>query len=144
MSNIDLVQAKNEDVEGIYLLDSCENDAYSIDTISKMVLDDNTYTLVARANGLVVGYVSYSFALDEAELIKIVVDREFRGQGIASSLLKTSFLKLKSDGIKTVFLEVRVDNSVAKKCYEKMGFEHFHTRQKYYNGIDAMLYRLSI
>lgn len=142
MSSVDFVKANIEDVDDIFSLDKAEKDAYSRGTISSMVMDEKSYTMLAKIDGKTVGYVNFSIAIDEAELIKIVVDGGCRRQGIATKLLDKSLLELKNGGVKIVFLEVRVDNESAKKCYEKMGFEHYFTRPKYYCGIDAMLYRL--
>lgn len=142
MSSVDFVKASDRDIDDIFLLDKAEKDAYSLDTISSMVVDEKSYTMLAKIDGKTVGYVNFSIAVDEAELIKIVVDSGYRRQGIATKLLDKSLSELKNSGVKIVFLEVRVDNESAKKCYEKMGFEHYFTRLKYYNGIDAMLYRL--
>lgn len=144
MSSLEFLKATSEDTGDIFLLDLGENDAYSKELISQMIFGENNYTIVAKECGKVVGYASFSYVLDEAELIKVVVDRGHRRQGVASALLQKSFYELKKSGVKSIFLEVRVDNESAKKCYEKLGFEHYYTRQKYYNGIDAMLYRLKI
>lgn len=142
MSSGEYVEAHSSDVDDIFLLDKSEKDTYSYASISSMVLGENSYTLVCKMRERMVGYANFSIAVDEAELIKIVVDKDYRRQGIASNLLEKSLVALKNRGVKIVFLEVRIDNEGAKKCYEKMGFEHYFTRPKYYNGIDAMLYRL--
>ncbi|MBE5738263.1 MAG: ribosomal-protein-alanine N-acetyltransferase [Clostridiales bacterium] len=144
MTNFTLRDANIEDIKQIYLIDSLEKDSYSLDTISSMVASDTSMTIVVEDMGRVIGYIHYSIALDEAELIKIVVSGDYRRQGIASRLLSHTSSILKEKGVKIVFLEVRIDNDPAKNLYEKNGFVHYFTREKYYNGIDAMLYRLKL
>ena len=136
--------AELSDAEKVYNLDSTEKDSYSLDTISSMLSSDNAYTMIVEDDAKVIGYISFSIAIDEAELIKIVVDNGYRRQGIAADLIKDSIDELKNRGVKIIFLEVRVDNTPAKKLYEKTGFIKYYTREKYYNGIDAELYRLKL
>ena len=144
MSNYSIRMAELSDAEKVYNLDSTEKDSYSLDTISSMLSSDNAYTVIVEDGAKVIGYISFSIAIDEAELIKIVVDNGYRRQGIAAGLIKDSIDELKNRGVKIIFLEVRVDNTPAKKLYEKTGFIKYYTREKYYNGIDAELYRLKL
>ena len=142
MSNYIFRNAEALDSEKVYSLDATEKDSYSLETISAMMSADNAYTLVVEDNDKVIGYINFSIAIDEAELIKIVVDSNYRRQGIASGLISKALEYLQNNGVKIVFLEVRVDNIPAKNLYEKTGFVKYYTREKYYNGIDADLYRL--
>ena len=144
MSNCLIRKAEIIDSEKIYGLDSTEKDSYSLDTITSMISADNSYTLVVEDNGSIIGYINFSIAIDEAELIKIVVDGNYRRCGIASSLISSAIEALKEQGVKIIFLEVRIDNTPAKNLYEKSGFVKYFTREKYYNGIDADLYRLKL
>jgi ribosomal-protein-alanine N-acetyltransferase len=43
-------------------------------------------------------------------------------------------------GLRTVFLEVRTDNSVAIRLYEKKGFTRRFTKQSYYNDGNPAYY----
>ena len=133
-----------EDGEKVYLLDSTEKDSYSLDTINSMLGAETSYTLVAEDKGRVIGYINFNIAVDEAELIKVVIDVNYRRQGLAGSLISNAIETLKEQGVKIIFLEVRVDNTPAKNLYEKYGFIKYYTREKYYNGIDADLYRLKL
>ena len=144
MSNFLIRQGKSIDSEKVYFLDSTEKDSYSLDTINSMLSADNSLTLVVEDVDKVIGYINFSIAIDEAELIKIVVDSNYRRCGIAKSLIDRAVETLKEQGIKIIFLEVRVDNVPAKNLYEKSGFIKYFTREKYYNGIDADLYRLKL
>ena len=144
MNNIAIRVAGLDDLDGIYCLDKSELDAYLKETIEKTLQDSSASTLVAETDGNIIGYINFSFVLDEAELNKVVTHRDYRGRGIASALINDSIRILKEKGIVTIFLEVREDNVVAQKLYEKIGFYFYYTREKYYNGVDAKLYRLDI
>lgn len=144
MSDFLIRKAGVEDGEKVYLLDSTEKDSYSLDTINSMLGAETSYTLVTEDKGRVIGYINFNIAVDEAELIKVVIDANYRRQGLASSLISNAIETLKEQGVKIIFLEVRVDNTPAKNLYEKYGFIKYYTREKYYNGIDADLYRLKL
>lgn len=144
MSNIAIRVASLDDLDGIYSLDKSELDGYLRGTIEKTLHDPSMLTLVAEDSGNIIGYINFSFVLDEAELNKVVTHKDYRGRGVASALISDSIRILKEKGIITIFLEVREDNIVAQKLYEKIGFNFYYTREKYYNGVDAKLYRLDI
>lgn len=142
--NISIEISKKEDIGGIFKIDSLEKDAYSMSTIDAMFDDEKYLLLVAKNGENVVGYIALSQVLDEAELIKIVVKQDFRGNGVSKSLVYRAIEVLKSKGIVTIYLEVRIDNSIARSLYEKVGFVECGKRAKYYNGVDAVLYRLDL
>lgn len=144
MNNVAIRVAGLDDLDEIYALDKSELDGYLRDSIKKTLQDLSSLTLVAEMDGKIVGYINFSFVLDEAELNKIVTRKDCRGRGIASSLISDAIEILKDRGILTIFLEVREDNVVAQKLYEKVGFKFYYTREKYYNGVNAKLYRLDL
>lgn len=142
--NISIEIAKKDDICEIFKIDELENDAYKISTIEAMFDDEKYILLVAKNCESVVGYIALSQVLDEAELIKIVVKRDYRGKGLSKALIYKTIDILKEKGIVTIFLEVRIDNSIARSLYEKVGFAEYGKRTKYYNGVDAILYRLDL
>ncbi len=144
MSNFLIRKARVEDGEKIHILDSFEKDSYSLDTINSMLVAETSYTLVTEDDSRIIGYINFNIAVDEAELIKVVIDSSYRRQGLAGRLISNAIETLKQQGVKIIFLEVRVDNIPAKNLYEKFGFIKYYTREKYYNGIDADLYRLKL
>jgi ribosomal-protein-alanine N-acetyltransferase len=52
--------------------------------------------------------------------------------GIASALVSLAIERLKEEGCRFVFLEVRDSNEPAKRMYGKFGFEILGTRKNYY------------
>lgn len=88
--------------------------------------------LVARHEGVVVGYCGMMFASDEAHVTNIAVDPDFHGLKIGTRLLLTSITEAIARGCNTVSLEVRVTNQVAKEMYTKFGFHSTGVRKGYY------------
>ena len=85
------------------------------------------------------GFIVYRIAVDEAEIITIGVNPDFRRSGIASAMIGIIEKNLKNQGVKKIFLEVASNNIPAQKLYEICGFKTVGLRPKYYDGVDAIL-----
>ncbi len=103
---------------------------------------DNYIYLVAKKDDIILGYIGISFVLDNADIISIVVSKEYTKKGIASLLLESIFKICKEKNISSIFLEVRKSNLPAQKLYEKHNFVNISTRKNYYAGVeDAYIYK---
>ncbi|HNW16857.1 MAG TPA: ribosomal protein S18-alanine N-acetyltransferase [bacterium] len=85
-------------------------------------------------NGLPEGFLILSEVLDEAEIIQVAVRKESTGRGIGTQLVKEVAEYCKSNGVRKIFLEVRVSNRSAEKIYLKNGFEKVGMRRSYYSN----------
>lgn len=79
-----------------------------------------------------IGYAVVSYLFEEAELLQICVERDYRGAGMASVLLDEVLKKLKSMGVERCLLEVRESNTSAQRLYLKLGFAVDGKRKGYY------------
>jgi ribosomal-protein-alanine N-acetyltransferase len=101
--------------------------------------------LVAGRGGEVVGYALFQRAAGEAELQRMAVRTEARGQGLGGRLLAEGLHRLRRAGDSACFLEVRDSNLAARRLYERAGFALLGRRRAYYaNGEDGLLYRLAL
>lgn len=91
----------------------------------------------------VAGYLFYSIAADEMELLTIAVDYPHRKTGRAKALIEKMFEIAKKNNIRSVFLEVRPSNINAQHLYTSFGFVECGLRKNYYkdNGEDAIVMR---
>ena len=87
---------------------------------------------VAKINGKVVGHLCANVILDEGHILNLAVHPEFRGLGIASSLIKEMIDIMRDRNCRSVFLEVRISNEQARIMYQKFGFSLLGTRKNYY------------
>ncbi|RLG37068.1 MAG: ribosomal-protein-alanine N-acetyltransferase [Candidatus Alkanophagales archaeon] len=88
----------------------------------------------------VVGFVVVLLSTPaEGRIFAIAVDRDFRERGIATELLNAAFDILMSWGAKSVRLEVRVNNYVARRLYRKLGFSDFGYVPAYYSDGEAAI-----
>lgn len=117
-----------------------EFERYSIETIKSSLTNDNYYNILIEVDEKIIGYLSAIKVVDECELLKIVIDKNYRGNGYGKLLISSLKEYCKSNHITKIFLEVREDNFTARALYEKCGFVKTSTREGYYNGINAELY----
>lgn len=93
--------------------------------------------LVAKFNGVVVGYIVIQFT-DEANVESIAVKHGYRNLGIATKLLNRAVECTKSKNLTTISLEVSDKNITAYVLYQKLGFKERRKRKRYYaNGTDC-------
>ena len=101
---------------------------------------ENFYGILAEDNGEIVGYGGITVAADSADIDNVAVAEAFRNSGIGSKLISELLRIAKSKGVKKVFLEVRVSNSVAMSLYLKNGFKGTYARTRYYSdGEDCLV-----
>ena len=102
--------------------------------------------LVAENDDELTGYSVMWFAADEGELGDIAVVPERRGEGIGRMLLRESIAVAASRGTRSLYLEVRESNEVARRLYEKVGFSVVGVRKQYYTEPveDAIVMKLDV
>jgi ribosomal-protein-alanine N-acetyltransferase len=79
-----------------------------------------------------IGFVLYSLASDQCEILTICVIPEWRREGFAKNLMQNVIKRVKNIGIKEIFLEVAENNEAARTLYVKEGFKVFGKRDRYY------------
>ena len=95
------------------------------------IANDTTPSYVAVYKEKAVAFCSF-LVVDDAELLFVCTNPEYRKLGIANKLLAES-INLLPQGINSVILEVRSQNDAAIKLYEKMGFATLGKRKKFYS-----------
>ncbi|KMN79947.1 hypothetical protein VK98_16185 [Chromobacterium sp. LK11] len=78
------------------------------------------------------GFAVTQSVLDEAELLNIVIDPQWQGQGLGKRLLRELRATLAAAGARRLFLEVRAGNAVARGLYAGQGFVENGRRKNYY------------
>lgn len=111
---------------------------------SKKMLESafNTNRFIALGIGQekLIGIITCSLTEFDADIESIVIDKEFRKQGLAKLILEKLEERLKSKKIEKIFLEVREGNIPAKNFYIKNGFSKINLRKSYYDdGENAVI-----
>ena len=113
------------------------DDFWNYEILKSELESSNSYFFVAKNNSdEIVGFAGIKVILDEADIMNIVVKKDFRNKKIGSLLLEHLISYSKSINLKNITLEVNKNNLSAIKLYEKFAFDRLGIRKKYYNGKD--------
>ena len=125
--------AKKEDVFDILSLDE-ENFSNNFDEKFYLEYIKNQRVIVAENEKKVIGYILFNQILDEAEIYKIVVSKDFRKKKIAFKIMEFLLEDLQKNDVKKIFLEVRKSNIPAINLYKKCGFIEIREIVDYYTN----------
>lgn len=102
--------------------------------------------LVAEMRDTVVGYAIAQYAADEGEILNLGVAPDRRRRGIGHDLVEAMLARLREEGVRNVFLEVRESNASAQRVYAALGFAEVGRRNAYYRypREDAVILRTRI
>ena len=142
---IKCVFASEEDLESIVQMEKDTfSDAWSESTVKNEILKDRI--IVLKNEEKISGYIIFMTASDEAEVLRIAVDKKVRRKGCGEKLLSCFLHEVKKHGCENVFLEVRESNVPASRLYEKLGFIRQGSRKNYYQNPkeDAIIYKLEM
>ncbi|MBQ0017390.1 MAG: ribosomal protein S18-alanine N-acetyltransferase [Clostridiales bacterium] len=136
LKGLEIVKA--EKVEDLLKIeDACFEEKWSEETFESELKQENKYYFVAKYEGEVLGYIGFERAGDDLNMQKIAVLEDYRECGIAKKLFEKSLEVMKELKLNNYFLEVNVNNKVAKRVYEKFGFKQISKRENYYKNGDA-------
>jgi len=91
------------------------------------------WLLIGEEAGQIAGFALSRLIVDEAELLLIAVDPQFRRRGIGGRLLEASINQASARGATRLHLEMRVGNP-AIDLYQRFGFIPVGRRHDYYRG----------
>ena len=121
------------DVDAVALLEHREFSPWPPSLIRAELIQQRGCALVACIDERLVGWCCARYFSDEAELLKIAVQREYRRLAIGTELLKVLEDRLLEAGIEHIYLEVRSKNDAALALYQRLGFTVIHRRINYFN-----------
>jgi len=131
--------ANIEDIEEINKLGLLLNPKFTkVYNLEEMFKHDYNRIYLYIKDNKVVGLLMAILLYETCEIENIIVLEEYRNKKIATNLID-SLISDFDENIKTLTLEVAVDNEKAINLYKKFGLEVISTRKKYYDGKDAYL-----
>jgi ribosomal protein S18 acetylase RimI-like enzyme len=100
-------------------------DSFTKEKFEAAILQFGKYYLVAKIGGKAVGFVS---GFDDTGIFygymgRLVVDPEYRNQGIGTQLVEACLEEFRKAGVASVFAGVRRDNAASKELLSKAGFK---------------------
>ena len=124
------------------------NDAWSAESMYDELTGAEKFYLVAYQDDALLGYAGLNKlpTVNQSEVQTIAVSQTARGQGLGRDLMTHLIDESRRANCLEMFLEVRADNTVAQKLYEKLGFEQIDIRKRYYqpDNVDAHVLRLTL
>lgn len=105
---------------------------WSETAFSEMLAVPGTSAILVSSQYNPMGFVLFRKAADEAEILTICTRPVFRQNGHGKLLMQHVENLLKSEGVKSLFIEVAVSNHAALALYAASGFEKAGTRKNYY------------
>ena len=120
------------------------DDFWNYSVFKSELESDSSHYLVVKDNSKIIGFAGIKVILPDADIMNIVVKKDFRNQGIGSLLLKELINLSKSLNIKNLFLEVNEKNTPAISLYNKFGFKKIRIRKNYYKNNNAIVMRLDL
>lgn len=133
--------AKVEDVNFIYKL-SKENLATSFtkETLIDYIKQKQTYHVFVCEEEDLIGFIILWESDQYGQIIDLVIRENKRSLGYGKMMIEKSFDFFLSKNVKSLTLEVSVNNDKAIKLYEKMGFMKEKVIHNYYDNVDGILY----
>ena len=146
LKDINIKKLTLEDIEKISSTFSTQFDEFwSISTLKSDFEENSSTYIAAKIDNNVIGLAGVKIILEQADIMNIVVKKDFRRLNIGSMLLENLILISKNAGCKKIMLEVNEKNFPAIHLYKKYGFKQISIRKKYYNNQEnAIIMELSL
>lgn len=116
------------------------SDGWTADMLKSAFESGRFFALGAIENGALIGVITVTSGLDDADIEGVVTASAHRGKGVAKTLLTAVIDLLKADKKERILLEVREGNVPAINLYKSAGFKEISIRKKYYaDGENALV-----
>lgn len=136
-------EMRPEDILNVVKLDNIVfHMKWDVKTFSEELNKNYSYYFVAEENNKIAGFAGVWCVYETADIAKIAVNPDMQKEGIGSEMLKILINKAKECGCEEMMLEVRENNTAAKRLYTKYGFNSIGIRKGYYNGENAVIMKL--
>lgn len=129
---IKIRQMKTEDIEAVYNYGTSESRFcfyedkrfWTEEQLRSWIQDGNDVLLVAEKGSKVIGYFMSCLhkPTKKATIENLYVDKKYRREGIATSLLKKGLEQLKNRGVEDIVALIEEDNVSIKELLKNYGF----------------------
>ncbi len=109
---------------------------FTVEDISDKIGEENFFIIKAHQRNIFLGFAEVEFFKEknEARLNAIFVESAWRGQKVATKIVKKIIHECKRKRIHRLFLLVKESNLAAKKLYKNAGFEFEKIHNKIIEG----------
>ncbi len=123
---------------------------WAADDFARLMGGGRGFILVAESQGdppsSVTGFAAYHSMAEDAELLNLAVAVEYQRRGVGGMLVREGVQRLREQGARRLWLEVRESNATARKFYIGLGFVERGRRRNYYSNPqeDALVLELKL
>jgi len=100
--------------------------------LSESIANSNNLNYILVLESKIIGYIITMPSIDSADILNVVIHKDFKRKGFGSSLIVEISKALSQKKIKTIFIEVRKSNLSAISFYLSLGFKEISIRKNYY------------
>jgi len=135
---ITIKPATIKDLETLYKIEEeCfTKEAFTKKQIENLLQNSNAISLIAQTNGETAGFIiGLTYPNNKARIghvITIDIAIKYRRKGIGTRLLNELERKFVRKGVEICYLEVRIDNVVARELYRRQGYKETKQLKHYY------------
>lgn len=115
-----------------------DDDPWPARAFSELLATPGTFGVLAFEGDAPLGLLLCRAAADECEVLTITVVEAARRRGVGRLLLANGLARARVLGVRTLFLEVAVDNAPAIGLYRHAGFAQIASRPAYYLRDDPL------
>tara|TARA_B100000131_G_C17835831_1_gene499724 strand:+ start:216 stop:656 length:441 start_codon:yes stop_codon:yes gene_type:complete len=88
----------------------------------------------------IIGFLIDQRCQDEISILNVAIDKKYQNNGFGKKFVSQYLSFLPNNAV--VFLEVNINNFIARKTYTSLNFEEIGSRKNYYNNNeDALIMR---
>ena len=133
---IERVRLSNLDALSRIERESFTSEAYTREQIASLLESPNAVSLAAKVNDEIVGFIVGLTETGEdvtfGHVVTLDVAVKHRRAGVGLQLLDQLEQVFRRKGVKTIYLEVRIDNEAARELYRKKGYTDLVSLEDYY------------
>jgi len=141
---IRLMKAEDIDMAAALEKENLGTEAWTLDQLLTASTRDDTIYLVAEKKDRIIGLCGVQNIQGDGEITNVSVSKDMRGEGVGYKMMRQLLERGRGIGIDNYTMEVRSQNTAARKLYEKLGFKSDGTRPGFYDNPkdDAEIYWL--
>jgi ribosomal-protein-alanine N-acetyltransferase len=137
-SEIQIARATEADLDAIHEIEKASFPApWCREFFAIELTSDGRFNIVAKREGVLIGYLFGMWIFDEMHVNKIAVAAGERRKGVADALMRRCFSFARRNGVTSISLEVRQSNVAAQDFYRHLDFETSYVRKRYYPDGEA-------
>jgi ribosomal-protein-alanine N-acetyltransferase len=108
--------------------------------VARNIANRETATLVACSGRQIVGFAMMYFGDEHAHLNLLAVRPAYQRGGLGRRMVNWLVESARVAGVAAIYLEVRANNTAARRFYRALGFQEMALLPRYYRGVESAVW----